>query len=56
VLAAVKSGDISRDHYENYVKLTEESRFYEMSYVEKRKKERDFGRYIKSAKKYLEPK
>jgi hypothetical protein len=25
-----------------------------MSYVEKRKKDRDFGRYIKSAKKDLE--
>jgi ribosome biogenesis GTPase len=50
VLEAVKSGEISQDHHDNYMKLREESEFYEMSYAEKRKKDRDFGRYIKSAK------
>ena len=53
VLAAVNSGDISQEHYDNYIKLKEESEFYQMSYAEKRKKDRDFGRYIKSAKKDL---
>jgi ribosome biogenesis GTPase len=53
VLEAVESGEISREHYENYIKLREESAFYEMSYAEKRKKDRDFGKYIKSAKKSL---
>jgi len=56
VLEAVKSGEISQEHYENYTKLREESEFYQMSYVEKRRKERDFGRYIKSAKKDLKRK
>lgn len=51
VLEAVKSGGISREHFENFLKLREESEFYQMSYAEKRKKDRDFGRYIKSAKK-----
>ena len=51
VREAVDSGDISRAHYDNYVKLRQESVFYRMSYVEKRKKDRDFGKYIKSAKK-----
>jgi ribosome biogenesis GTPase / thiamine phosphate phosphatase len=50
VLEAVESGEIGREHYENYTKLREESDFYQMSYAEKRKKDRDFGRYIKSAK------
>ena len=50
VREAVKSGDIGQDHYENYMKLREESEFNQMSYAEKRKKDRDFGRYIKSAK------
>jgi len=53
VLEAVKSGDISQDHYENYTKLKDESEFYRMSFVEKRRKDRDFGRFIKSAKKDL---
>jgi len=53
VLEAVESGEISREHYENYIKLREESEFYQMSYAEKRKKDRDFGKYIKSAKKSL---
>jgi ribosome biogenesis GTPase len=53
VLEAVHTGEISQEHVENYLKLREESEFYQMSYAEKRKKERDFGRYIKSAKKGL---
>jgi ribosome biogenesis GTPase len=50
----VHSGALSQEHYDNYIKLREESEFYQMSYVEKRKKDRDFARYIKSAKKDLE--
>jgi ribosome biogenesis GTPase / thiamine phosphate phosphatase len=50
VLGAVDAGDISREHYENYLKLREESDFHQMSHAERRKKERDFGRYIKSVK------
>jgi len=53
VLEALNSGEIGHEHYENYLKLREESEFYEMSYAEKRKKDRDFGRYIKSAKRDL---
>ena len=53
VRKAVKCGEIGQDHYENYMKLREESESYKMSYSEKRKKDRDFGRYIKSAKKDL---
>jgi len=53
VLEAVNSGAISRAHYDNYIKLRQESAFYQMSYVEKRKKDRNFGKYIKSVKKQL---
>jgi ribosome biogenesis GTPase len=53
VLEAVRSGEISQEHLENYLKLREESEFYQMSYAEKRKKDRDFGKYIKAAKKNL---
>lgn len=51
VLEAVNSGDISQEHFDNYIKLKEESEFHQMSYVDKRKKDRNFGRYVKSAKK-----
>ena len=53
VLEAVQAGEISQESFENYLKLREESEFYQMSYAEKRKKDRDFGKYIKSAKKHL---
>ena len=53
VLAAVNAGAITQEYLENFLKLREESKFNDMSYAEKRKKDRDFGRYLKSAKKDL---
>jgi len=53
VLAAVRVGEISQEYLEDFLKLREESEFNDMSYAEKRKKDRDFGRFIKSAKKDL---
>ena len=53
VLAAVLAGEINQDSLDSYLKLKEESAFNDMSYAEKRRKDRDFGRYIKSAKKDL---
>ncbi len=53
VLEAVRSGTISEAHYENYKRLRQESEFYGLSYAEKRKKDRDLGRYFKSVKKDL---
>lgn len=53
VVEAVQSGAIKREHLENYLKLTEESEFHQMSYAEKRKKDRDFGKLVKSVKKDL---
>jgi ribosome biogenesis GTPase len=54
VLEAVNSGVIGQEHYESYLKLGKESDFHQMSYAERRKKDRDFGRFIKSAKKDLD--
>lgn len=51
VIEAVGSGELSREQYDNYLKIREESTFYQLSYAEKRKKDRDFGRFLKSAKK-----
>lgn len=51
---AVSAGEVSREHYDNYIKLKQESAFNQLSYVEKRKKDRVFGKFIKSAKRDLE--
>jgi ribosome biogenesis GTPase len=53
VLAAIESGELSEGRYFSYMKLTKESAYHEMSYVDKRKKDRAFGRFIKSAMKQL---
>ena len=50
VIAAAHAGEIGPESLENFHKLRKESRFNEMSYAERRKKDRDFGRYIKSVK------
>ncbi len=53
VLLAVENGTLSPDRYQSYLKLKKESEFHDLSYVEKRRKDRSFGRFIKSAKKTL---
>jgi ribosome biogenesis GTPase / thiamine phosphate phosphatase len=53
VLAAVQAGEISQDSLDGFLKLKEETAFNDMSYAEKRRKDRGFGRHLKSAKKDL---
>jgi ribosome biogenesis GTPase len=53
VCDAVERGDLSKDRYSSYIKLKKESEFHEMSYLDKRKKDKSFGRFIKSAKKQM---
>ena len=56
VLAALKEGTISRERYQNYMKMHKESIYYEMSYLEKRRKNKQFGKLIKSVKKQIKNK
>lgn len=51
VLKAVENGEIDRDSYENYQKLEKEKEFFESSAAERRKKDKDFGKFIKNYKK-----
>ncbi len=53
LLAALDDGRLSRERYNSYLNLSNESEYHELSYVEKRKKDREFGRFIKTAKKQL---
>ena len=50
---AVEKGELSEKRYSSYIKLKKESEYHEMSYLEKRKKDKDFGRFVKSAKKQM---
>jgi ribosome biogenesis GTPase len=52
ILAALKDGIISQDRYQNFIKLNKESAFYEMSYLEKKRKDKKFGKFVKSVMKH----
>jgi ribosome biogenesis GTPase len=53
VLTAITNGELSEERYASYLKLRKESEHYGMSYLDKRKKDRAFGRFIKTAKKNM---
>ncbi|RJP79496.1 MAG: ribosome small subunit-dependent GTPase A [Desulfobacteraceae bacterium] len=53
VRGALENGELQEDRYLSYIKLKKESEYYGMSYQDKRKKDKDFGRFIKSVKKHL---
>jgi ribosome biogenesis GTPase len=49
---AIESGELNPEQYQSYVKLKAESDFNEMSYVDKRKKDKAFGKMVKSVLKH----
>ncbi len=51
ILSAIKSGDLTEQRYKNYLKMKKESEFNQMSYLEKRQKDKSFGKLIKSTMK-----
>lgn len=53
VRAAIENGELDEERYTSYMKLKKESEYYEMSYLDKRKKNKAFGRFIKVAKKQM---
>ena len=48
---AIESGELDDGRYQNFLKLMKESEYHQMSYVEKRQKDRDFGRFVKAVMK-----
>jgi len=46
VLNALKEGVITKERFQNYIKMYKESMYYEMSYYERRQKDKKFGKYI----------
>ncbi len=53
ILKAVKDGEIDKDRYSNFIKLKKESDFYEMSFLEKKKKDKLFGKMKQNYKKII---
>jgi ribosome biogenesis GTPase len=53
VLSALKAGKIDEDKYSNYINLKKEAEHYEMTELKKKEKGKQFGKFIKKAKKEL---
>ena len=51
VLAAIADGTLDRNRFQSYLKLVNETRFHQMSFLEKKQREKDFGRMVKSVMK-----
>jgi ribosome biogenesis GTPase len=49
LLSAIETGTLHADRYQSYMKLMKESEYNELSYVEKRAKDKKFGQFIKTA-------
>jgi ribosome biogenesis GTPase len=52
VRAAIERRELSDGRLQDYLKLRKESAFHDLSYVERRKKDRDFGRFVHSVMKH----
>jgi len=46
ILKALEEGIISKERYQNYIKMYKESLYHEMSYFEKRQKDKKFGKFM----------
>jgi ribosome biogenesis GTPase len=56
VKEAVEQGLIDDDRYNNFLKIQKEASHYEMSYFEKRRKDKAFGKMMKNYKKLIRKK
>ena len=48
ILSAISQDELSEKRFQNYLKMKNESAFNDMSYFEKRQKDKNFGKMIKS--------
>jgi len=51
ILAAVESGEIDADSYANFQKMEKEKMHFESDLLERKKKDKDFGKMVKQVKK-----
>jgi ribosome biogenesis GTPase len=52
LLNAIENGTLQADRYQSFLKLKKESEYNELSYIEKRRKDRKFGQFVKTAMKH----
>ncbi len=51
VLLAIETEELDPDSYANFMKMEKERRYFESNAIERKKKDKDFGKMIKSVKK-----
>lgn len=51
VLAALADGRLDQERYSNYINLKKETDYFQMSEFEKKERDRNFGKFMKNAKK-----
>ena len=51
IQSAIAKGELDPAHLQHYLKLKTESEFHQMSHLEKRKKDRAFGKFVRSVTK-----
>lgn len=51
ILAALENGALEQNRYNNYIKLKKESDHYERSYLERKRRDKEFGKMIKEVMK-----
>jgi ribosome biogenesis GTPase len=56
VRAALEDGELSEERYRSYLSLRRESQFHQLSYLERRKKDKKLSKLIKTSKKYFKKK
>jgi ribosome biogenesis GTPase len=56
IRAAVESGELSEERFQSYLKLRKESDFLQMSYIERRRKDKQFGKHVKAVLKHSKKK
>ena len=49
VRVAIESSELGAEQFQNYLKLKKESEFHALSYADKRKKDRAFGKFVHAA-------
>lgn len=52
VRAAIERHELSEERLQNYLKLQKESEFHDLSHLDRRKKDRAFGRFVHTYKKH----
>lgn len=53
ILSALKDERMEREKYLNYISLKKEAEYFEMNGLKKKEKDRNFGKFMKKAKKEL---